>query len=90
MKAFMGDDFLLDTETARTLFREGAQDTPILIGTAISPRRKFMRTASQRISRRYGWAAITTNGAPCAPMALRSHILLATRAGMKNLRLMPP
>ena len=29
MKAFMGDDFLLDTETARTLFREGAQDTPI-------------------------------------------------------------
>lgn len=29
MKAFMGDDFLLDTETARRLFREGAQDTPI-------------------------------------------------------------
>ena len=29
MKAFMGDDFLLDTETARTLFREGSQDTPI-------------------------------------------------------------
>lgn len=29
MKAFMDADFLLDTETARTLFREGAQDTPI-------------------------------------------------------------
>lgn len=29
MKAFMDADFLLDTETVRTLFREGAQDTPI-------------------------------------------------------------
>lgn len=29
MKAFMDADFLLDTETARTLFRGGAQDTPI-------------------------------------------------------------
>lgn len=29
MKAFMDADFLLDTETARTLFREGAQATPI-------------------------------------------------------------
>ncbi len=29
MKEFMGEDFLLDTETARILFREGAQDTPI-------------------------------------------------------------
>lgn len=29
MKAFMDADFLLDTETARMLFREGAQDTPI-------------------------------------------------------------
>ena len=29
MKEFMGEDFLLETETARILFREGAQDTPI-------------------------------------------------------------
>lgn len=29
MKEFMGEDFLLDTEIARILFREGAQDTPI-------------------------------------------------------------
>lgn len=29
MKEFMGEDFLLETETARILFREGAQETPI-------------------------------------------------------------
>ena len=61
MKQFMDKDFLLSTDMAKSLNHDYAENMPIL--------RKFMRTASSTTSPRFGWAAITTSGARCAPTA---------------------
>ena len=54
MKKFMDKDFLLETETAQKLFHEYADKMPIVDTTATSIHRRSQKTASLRISHRYG------------------------------------
>ena len=58
MKAFMDKDFLLETPTAQHLYHDYSAKLPIVDYHCTFLRRKFMRTAALRTSRRSGWAAI--------------------------------
>ena len=84
MSAFLNEDFLLSTEMAKRLYHEYAEPQPILdyhthlSAAAIADDRRF------KTSRKSGWKAITTSGAPCGPMELPSDFAPAKRHQRRN------
>ena len=66
MKAFMDENFLLETPTAQKLFHEYASQVPVFkIITVISIRRKLLRIENLKTSHRYGLVVTIINGVRC-------------------------
>lgn len=62
MKAFMGDDFLLDSKTAVKLYREYAEKMPIIdYHCHLSPKEIYENKTFATITR-HGFTVITISG----------------------------
>ncbi len=70
MKAFMDQDFLLGSETARTLFHEHAEKMPIIdYHCHLSPAEIARDRRFENITQAWLYGT-TTNGGSCAPAAM--------------------
>ena len=70
MKPFLNEDFLLSTPTARHLYHDIAAGLPIIdYHCHISPQENRAGISTSPTFPKSGWAAITINGALCAPAA---------------------
>ena len=79
MKAFMDQDFLLETETAKMLYHDYAAKMPVLdYHCHISPQEIALP--------RYGWEVTITNGVRCVRMESKSAILPEMRPIGRNSR----
>src|SRR5690625_4687701 len=83
---FIDDDFMLDTEQAKALYHDYAKDLPIIDYHCHLPPEQVARTLSSTTFTKFGWRAITTSGAPCAPTACRNTTAPATPAIGKSFK----
>ena len=66
MKAFMNEDFLLSTNTAKELYHNFAEKMPIIDYHAIFRLVKSQKTEDLKILHRYGLEETIINGVRCA------------------------
>ena len=67
MKAFMDQNFLLETPTAQKLFHEYASQVPVLdYHCHINPQ-EILRIENLKTSHRYGLVVTIINGVRCVP-----------------------
>lgn len=86
MKAFMDRDFLLENETARTLFHKYAENQPIYdYHNHLPPREIAERKQYENLTQLW-LAADHYNGAPCAPAAWTSGTSPAMHRSTRNSR----
>jgi len=72
MRAFLDEDFLLDSDIAVDLYHRFAEACPSSTSTVICHRSRWRPTIGFARSRRSGWKATTTSGGRCGPTACPS------------------